>query len=63
MRKAGLSLKQIAQRVGHHHSLCMLVLVNISLQVFLSDSQHISDDFGLILQIATDGATTLFSKQ
>jgi hypothetical protein len=26
--------------------LCVLVLVNISLQVFLNDSQHISDDFG-----------------
>jgi hypothetical protein len=43
--------------------LCVLVLVDISLQVFLNDSQHISDDFGLFLQIATDGATTVFSKQ
>ena len=41
--------------------LCVLVLVNISLQVFLNDSQQISDDFGLFLQIATDGATTVFS--
>jgi hypothetical protein len=87
MREAGMSLMQIAQRVGHHHStvsrivnkhrltndfrdlprsiddvvgtiangkLCVLVLVDISLQVFLNDSQHISDDFGLFLQIATD---------
>jgi hypothetical protein len=43
--------------------LCLLVLVNISLQVFLNYSQHISDDFGLFLQIASDGATTAFSKQ
>jgi hypothetical protein len=43
--------------------LCVLVLVDISLQVFLNDSQHISDDVGLFLQIATDGATTVFSKQ
>jgi hypothetical protein len=43
--------------------LCVLVLINISLQVFLNDSQRISDDIGLFLQIATDGATTVFSKQ
>ena len=39
------------------------LLVSISLQFFLNDSQQISDDFGLFLQIATDGATTVFSKQ
>jgi IS30 family transposase len=75
MREAGMSLRQIAQRVGHHHStvsrivnkhrltndvmdrsstmpnsiddafvtiangnLCVLVLVNISLQVFWNDN-------------------------
>jgi hypothetical protein len=43
--------------------LCVLVLVNISLHVFWNDSQQISDDFGLFLQIAIDGATTVFSKQ
>jgi hypothetical protein len=44
-------------------NLCVLVLVNISLQVFLNDSQQISDNFGLFLQIATDRATTVFSKK
>jgi len=43
--------------------LCVLVLVNISLHVFLNDSKQISDDFGLFLQIATDEVTTVFSKQ
>jgi hypothetical protein len=38
--------------------LCVPVLENISLHVFLNDIQQISDDFGLFLQIATDGATT-----
>ena len=42
--------------------LCVLVLVNISLQVFWNYSQQISDDFGLFLQTATDGATTFFFK-
>ena len=41
----------------------VFVLVDIFLQVFLNDSQQISEDFGLFLQIATDGATTVFSKQ
>jgi hypothetical protein len=35
---------------------CVLVLINISLQVFWNDSQQISDDFRLFLQIATDVA-------
>jgi hypothetical protein len=43
--------------------LCVFVLVNMCLQVFLNDSQQISDIFGLFLQIATDGAITVFSKQ
>jgi hypothetical protein len=42
--------------------LCVFVLVSMSLQVFLNDSQQISDIFGLFLQIATDGATTVFFK-
>jgi hypothetical protein len=43
--------------------LCVPMLVNISLHVFLNDSQQISDDFGLFLQITTDGATTVIPKQ
>ena len=35
----------------------VLVLINISLQVFWNDSQQISDDFRLFLQIATDVAS------
>ena len=42
--------------------LCVLVLVNISLQVFLNDSQHISDDFGLFLQITTVGQPLSFQN-
>ena len=42
---------------------CVLVLVNMSLQVVLNVSQQISNIFGLFLQIATDGETTVFSKQ
>jgi hypothetical protein len=36
--------------------LCVLVLINISLQVFWNDSEQIADDFGLFLQITTDVA-------
>ena len=43
-------------------NLCVFVLVNISLQVFLKDSQQMSDDFGQFLLIATDGATTSLFK-
>jgi hypothetical protein len=38
-------------------------ILEASVVPLLNDSQHISDDFGLFLQIATDGATTVFSKQ
>jgi hypothetical protein len=55
MREAGMSLRQIAQSIDDafgtiaNEKLCVLVLVNISLQVFWNDSQLISVDFGLFL--------------